>query len=369
MMTKLSASGVLGIATVLLTACSGNIASVGSVDQADTNDGMVNGGSGAAPASSGGATCLPYTRLEPADAAYGGAGDRPSDYAMGPLAPGLFGIASKASFTPGFGTWMTETPSTPFAGHRVRLRATVFAEGIAAPSWAGLWLRADDAARNAVAFDNMEDRPIVSGHLAPRDVVLDIPTSATELAFGTLLKGKGNVKVTKMSLATADEASFIADARDWYAAGDNPAAYTMEVNHGVAHCSRPGAHIASKPEAVAQKFGTFMDMIDARAYRGKRVRLTGAARTANVAGSAGIWLRVDSPTQQELDNMSNRPVTGTSPLTDHVAVLDVPADATNIAFGALVVGAGELWLDRATIEIVDASVPTTGIYKGPLGTP
>jgi hypothetical protein len=41
-------------------------------------------------------------------------------------------------------------------------------------------------------------------------------------------------------------------------------------------------------------------------------------------------------------------------------VLDVPPQATNVAYGILLAGSGRVWLDGASIDKVDASVPTTG---------
>ncbi len=40
-------------------------------------------------------------------------------------------------------------------------------------------------------------------------------------------------------------------------------------------------------------------------------------------------------------------------------MLDVPANATLIAFGVLVSGEGTAWLDDAKFEVVPSSVPTT----------
>jgi hypothetical protein len=40
-------------------------------------------------------------------------------------------------------------------------------------------------------------------------------------------------------------------------------------------------------------------------------------------------------------------------------VLDVADEATELAFGVLLSGAGETWTSRVTIEVVGSEVPTT----------
>ena len=41
-------------------------------------------------------------------------------------------------------------------------------------------------------------------------------------------------------------------------------------------------------------------------------------------------------------------------------VLDVPADATGISFGALLNGRGEIWLNGVKFDVVGQDVHTTG---------
>ena len=72
--------------------------------------------------------------------------------------------------------------------------------------WAGLWLRVDRA-KDVVAFDNMQDRPIKGTQSWQRyDVVLEVPASATQISFGILLNGAGKVSLsnTKLEVVGAD---------------------------------------------------------------------------------------------------------------------------------------------------------------------
>jgi hypothetical protein len=44
-------------------------------------------------------------------------------------------------------------------------------------------------------------------------------------------------------------------------------------------------------------------------------------------------------------------------------VVDVPRNASRISYGALLGETGQIWFDNITFEIVDQTVPTTGIFK------
>jgi hypothetical protein len=93
---------------------------------------------------------------------------------------------------------------------------------------------------------------------------------------------------------------------------------------------------------------------------GKRVRYSGQVKTAAAEPGVGLWMRVDSPKgSPSFDNMSGRLVKGDQDWGPAEIVLDVPADATAIAFGVILFGKGTLWLDDLKLEVVDQSVPVT----------
>ncbi len=127
------------------------------------------------------------------------AGSAPQNYlASGDPQDGL-AISSTTAPSDEFGTVMTETDASSYTGKRVRLSATVASKDVT--SWAGLWLRVDDAEQNVLAFDNMQDRPIVGTTGATSySVVLDVAPQAKDLAYGVLLVGQGEVSVTQLTL-------------------------------------------------------------------------------------------------------------------------------------------------------------------------
>jgi hypothetical protein len=139
----------------------------------------------------------------------------------------------------------------------------------------------------------------------------------------------------------------------------------MEADPSLAYCNKAGAHVRSLSGASYDKFGTFMDTIPASPYRGKRVRMRGAMWTSKVTGWTGLWLRIDDANGKmlALDNMKARALRGTVDATTEAIVLDIPADAEELAFGVLLSGEGEVWSNELVIEVVGTDVPTTGGAK------
>jgi hypothetical protein len=64
----------------------------------------------------------------------------------------------------------------------------------------------------------------------------------------------------------------------------------------------------------------------------------------------------------QLDNMQNRPITGTTDWQRYECVMDVPAATSNIYFGLVLQSSGKAWIDDATIEEVGKNVVVTYPY-------
>jgi hypothetical protein len=62
--------------------------------------------------------------------------------------------------------------------------------------------------------------------------------------------------------------------------------------------------------------------------------------------------------------MSDRPIKGSTGWTKYEIVLDVPNNASLIAYGALLSGTGQIWFDNITFEIVGDNIPITGSVNG-----
>jgi erythromycin esterase len=116
------------------------------------------------------------------------------------------------------------------------------------------------------------------------------------------------------------------------------------------------------------QFGMASSQFPVERARGKRLKLTGYLRTADISrGHAGLWMRVDGPEGKPLafDNMGDRGVTGTSEWTRYEIVLPVPEDAVGVVFGALHTGDGTVWVDTLRFEVLDdAPVALAGQVVG-----
>lgn len=149
---------------------------------------------------------------------------------------------------------------------------------------------------------------------------------------------------------------------DWIRSpGANGDQYLITVDNTIMHSGKASASIKFACGDSGDKWASLSQAVAADAYRGKRVRLTGWLRTADV-GSAGIWMRVDGERKMlGFDNMADRDVTGTTEWKQYSVVLDVPAEAVNIVFGTLIQEMGQVWADDFALAIVDPSVKPTGI--------
>ena len=158
----------------------------------------------------------------------------------------------------------------------------------------------------------------------------------------------------------------VADLPGWWHAGTNPTAYEVAIDRDVHHVGKASARIRSL-EPAPTGYGTLMQIVKADRYRGKAIRMTAWLKADNVARQAMLWIRVDGRgPDPKTGKPSYREITGTSDWQQIEVVVDVPADAGDIAFGASLTGAGTLWVDEIRFEKIpfdkvrfakDAQVP------------
>jgi hypothetical protein len=162
----------------------------------------------------------------------------------------------------------------------------------------------------------------------------------------------------------------------WLLAGSKPADYETGTEPKGNYNDHPTAYLKSKktPEGTTQKtttdtssentppsFGTLMQQFRADQYLGKRIRFSAFVKAEAIQDWAGLWMRVDKgSTVVSFDNMQDRAIKGSSDFRNYEVILDVPQDATGVAFGILLSGTGEVWINSAKFEVVDSSIATTG---------
>lgn len=151
--------------------------------------------------------------------------------------------------------------------------------------------------------------------------------------------------------------------KGWFLSGSDPFSYEMGVDHEIVHQGKASGYLTSKTVLGSTHFATMMQAFKADRFTGKRIRLSSFIRTKDVETYAGMWMRVDDTTEDvvQFDNMSNRPIKGTTNWNRYSIVLDVPEKSAVISFGINLAGQGTVWSDQFTFEEVDENTPTTNL--------
>jgi hypothetical protein len=144
--------------------------------------------------------------------------------------------------------------------------------------------------------------------------------------------------------------------KPWVITGQNPKSFEGGVDQSDGF---KGAKFIRNRTGETNVWGSIAQMISAQNYLGQRVRFRARVRTENVTGWSGLWMRIDSPDNPKgrLYNSSDKPIKGTTGWQERSVVLDVPANATAIAFGVIDDGMGEVWIEPLALETVGTDVP------------
>ncbi|NOS85426.1 MAG: hypothetical protein HOP31_09830 [Ignavibacteria bacterium] len=157
------------------------------------------------------------------------------------------------------------------------------------------------------------------------------------------------------------------DMGGWFLAGSKPKYY--EIGPAMKKYNSKEVYYLKSIENVESGFGTIMKQVPPGEYLGKRVRLTGNIKSENIVSVAGMWMRVDGKqpgVMLTFDNMSSRPIKGTTDWQKYEIVLDVPDSSSNIAYGVLLEGSGSVWLSDLVFEIVGSDVASTNTLVQPV---
>jgi RNA polymerase sigma factor (sigma-70 family) len=273
-----------------------------------------------------------------------------------------------------FGTLMQMFNAENYRNNRVRLSGYIKSEAV--ETWAGFWMRVDDANGEVLSFDNMQERPVYgTTNWQKYNVVLDVPENGFNIALGILLAGSGQLWLDALRFETVDQdvpttemdisssprnLDFKQGTTGWFRNGSHPQNYEEGVDQDVKRNGNSSGYFKSKLSGPGGS-GTLMQICGADAFRGKRVRLSGYVKSEGVEPWAGLWMRIDDPVGKILgfDNMQDRPILGISDWEKYEVVLDIPESSVQIAFGIFLAGKGQVWLVDLQFEIVGQNVPTT----------
>ena len=205
-------------------------------------------------------------------------------------------------------------------------------------------------------------------------IIANKPSSCTRTALGcallTLVAGLALTRETRAQQPASSSGPVVTTTAPtgWWKNGtNNAAAYVAGVDRSQSHEGLPSAYVKSIQPSI-EGFGGMMQMCSAEKFTGKRLRFSAWMRTENANdGGAHLWFRVDGKEKNEMlqfDNMSNRPVKGTTGWQQYSLVLDVPANSSALAYGFFVGGTGQAWVSGVKIEEVGLDVASTNIPTG-----
>jgi len=147
--------------------------------------------------------------------------------------------------------------------------------------------------------------------------------------------------------------------KGWIPTGSAPQNYEMG-NDAKYNNDGVGVNVIKSRPGNTAGFGALMQQIDAKTFKGKRIKVTGIIKSSDVREWGGIWVSVDQEAGQNvsLENMKHSSITGTKDAFTYVSiVVDVPSNSKGIAYGSVLKGAGQISTGRVSFDIVDKSVP------------
>ncbi|WP_201261955.1 helix-turn-helix domain-containing protein [Metasolibacillus fluoroglycofenilyticus] len=170
-------------------------------------------------------------------------------------------------------------------------------------------------------------------------------------------------KLMSIALKNKEESYMNKPIKGWILSGADPFNYEMGVDREVVHQGKASGYLKSKTVLEGDSFATMMQQFKADNYLNKRIRLSGFLKTKDVGLFASMWMRVDNASGDvvQFDNMSNRPIKGTTNWSRYSIVLDVPKDSSIISFGIILSGRGQVWVDQLAFEEVDENVASTNL--------
>jgi len=157
----------------------------------------------------------------------------------------------------------------------------------------------------------------------------------------------------------------------WLLSGPNADLYRMRTDREVAREGEASLRLEARGNRRSREWAVVVQMIDATAFRGQRIRLAGHLRSEDL-GSGGLWMRIDGIVDGEaaqiaVDNAEDRRLSGDTAWTRQEIVLDVTRESVTILYGAMINGDGELWVDALTLEAAPDAAATAEVTNTILG--
>ncbi len=157
---------------------------------------------------------------------------------------------------------------------------------------------------------------------------------------------------------------------DAYAMNSWPSGWfnSLGIVHGVS--TAYGARVVTRPDdgkgacvvfwdlgVGDTEFGSLMQRCPVHYLAGKAIRLEAEIRTKQVKQWSGLWLRADGEHIPDLlfDNMSRRPIQGSTPWTKYVIDVQLPEETAWLNYGIVLAGQGTIWADNFRLMLWSSS--------------
>jgi len=143
---------------------------------------------------------------------------------------------------------------------------------------------------------------------------------------------------------------------------DGMAHFTAGLDSTVAFEGTSSGFIRSNFPGSGQS-GTLMQTASAQGFEGKAVSFRAWLRSRDVAGIAGLWLRVEDAnggvvafrncysSRKPGENRSAFYISGTTEWSAAELTIDVPDSAAYLFYGVQLIGSGKVWIDSVSLDV------------------
>jgi hypothetical protein len=249
---------------------------------------------------------------------------------------------------------------------------------------AGLWFRADRPNSSPAVFKNLgESSPKGTTGWTRYEMEVAVPKETININFGGLLQGTGTAWFDGLEISIDGEPYTSASldlgfegsgAKGFYTGGDGYGVILDKAEHQEGSQSLRlqygGKEKVTPPKQV---FGGITSKLPVSAAAGKTIHFSGYIKTDDVReGYAGFWWRADDKDHKTMifKNLLDLAPTGTTDWKLYEIEIDIPAEADNIYYGALLTGTGRAWFDSPVAEIDGAAYPDIDFQvRGSSGVP
>jgi hypothetical protein len=192
--------------------------------------------------------------------------------------------------------------------------------------------------------------------------VLDVPDDAQRIEFGIGLWGAGRVWLDSFAMQTVPEKVPTTSDTAWHLTTQFTSSYLLVNDVSQPRNGHATARLEWSEVSRGSNGGEWGKLTRAehsigalRGMRGKRVRVRAMIKGENVTGGAGVFVNAGHFDQRrqyfQMESMK-LPLQGTSGWLSYATTLKVPVEADMLEYGVRFEGAGTVWVDEITLEVL-----------------